>query len=214
MSENTTALEARLSAVERAVSGGETDLADVADAATIERRVSELESTVERIDERVAELDAAVQAVRGFAGGIRAVDRAVERRADLALAKAEAIEAELGGDAALSVDRVRLDDRNADRASPTGDRDVPSSADERDPEGATAPDAPEAPGTFACPAQTDPPESADAQPDSGVARVGSGSTRPDSGVALSDSGSALSDSGSARPDDDRSALVDRLGDLL
>ncbi|WP_129114870.1 DUF7310 family coiled-coil domain-containing protein [Halegenticoccus tardaugens] len=107
-----TALAERLAAVERALTEGSTDLSDVSDAAarddrvadleaTVERlddRVADLEATVERLDDRVADLEAATMAVRGYVGGIRAVNRDVERRADAALAKVEALEAARDGD--------------------------------------------------------------------------------------------------------------------
>lgn len=70
-------LERRLDAVERALS------ADEAVDRTAE--LAELEA-------RIAELEAAVEALRGYVGSVRSVNEDVERRADRALRKAEAIE--------------------------------------------------------------------------------------------------------------------------
>ena len=89
------ALEARLAAVERALTDGETDVDGLSDAAALAARVGELESTVERLDDRVAELEAATRALRGYVGGVRAVNESVERRADAALAAVESLEADL-----------------------------------------------------------------------------------------------------------------------
>lgn len=78
----------RLRAVERAVTGTDAAVADVADdaAATAER--ASLETRLTDLEARVEELEAATQALRGYAGSVRAVNREVERRADLALARA------------------------------------------------------------------------------------------------------------------------------
>lgn len=82
---------ARLDAVERALTDGETDIDELPDAADVEERLTALEAQAESFDDRLAELEAAVQAVRGYVGGIRAVNRDVERRADAALATAESL---------------------------------------------------------------------------------------------------------------------------
>jgi septal ring factor EnvC (AmiA/AmiB activator) len=82
-------LDARLSALERAVSDGETDLHALPDAAAQEARLDELDARVRDVETRLDELDAAVQAVRGYVGAVRAVNREVERRADAALAAAD-----------------------------------------------------------------------------------------------------------------------------
>ena len=73
--------------------------------AAVERALSE-EEPIERADrlddlvDRVAELEAAVQAVRGYVGEVRAINEDVERRADRALRKAQAIERHVGPDTA------------------------------------------------------------------------------------------------------------------
>lgn len=81
-------IEARLSAVERAVTGSDASPADAAAEAAATAERERLESRLDDLEERVAELEAATQAVRGYAGAVRAVNREVERRADLALARA------------------------------------------------------------------------------------------------------------------------------
>ena len=95
------ALDARLSALERAVTGGETDLHTLADTAAQETRLDEIASRIEEVERRVDELDAAVQALRGYVGAVRAVNRDVERRADAALAVADRLAA---GDAVTDLD--------------------------------------------------------------------------------------------------------------
>lgn len=93
----------RLDAVERALTDDETDLTDVRTAATLHDDLERLERRVADLEETVEELDAAVDAVRGYAGNVRAVNREVERRASAALAKAEALEAAV--DPAATPDR-------------------------------------------------------------------------------------------------------------
>lgn len=81
-------IEARLRAVERAVTGNEARPADAATDAEATAERERLESRLDDLEARVAELEAATQAIRGYAGAVRAVNREVERRADLALARA------------------------------------------------------------------------------------------------------------------------------
>jgi hypothetical protein len=87
-------LEERVAALERTITDGHAD-DGLPEAARMDARLDELEATVDDVEDRVAELDAAVQALRGFAGGVRAVDEAVERRADAAVARVDRLEAEL-----------------------------------------------------------------------------------------------------------------------
>lgn len=102
-------LEERLDAVERAVTDGHA-VDGLPETARIEARLDDLETAVDDVDDRVAELEAAVQALRGFAGGVRAVDESVERRADAALARVERLEAEFRErDGAQSDDEVVTD---------------------------------------------------------------------------------------------------------
>jgi hypothetical protein len=83
-------IEERLTAVERAVTDGDHDLADLATAAETGERLADLDAEMQTLDERVAELEAATQALRGYVGNVRAVNEEIEQRADLALQKAEA----------------------------------------------------------------------------------------------------------------------------
>ncbi|WP_415380824.1 hypothetical protein [Halosimplex sp. TS25] len=85
-------LEARLEAVERALTDDDTDLTDLRETADAVGEASDLEARVAALESRVDELEAGLQAVRGYAGNVRAVNREVERRASAALAKAEALE--------------------------------------------------------------------------------------------------------------------------
>jgi len=94
MSEN---LADRLDAVERALTDGDADLTEVRERAALSGDVDRLETRVEELEAQVEELDAALEAVRGYAGNVRAVNREVERRASAALAKAEALETAVDG---------------------------------------------------------------------------------------------------------------------
>ena len=86
-------------------SGTVTDCADGDDAGTdctrgpdqCEDGPSELAAEIESLESRVAELEAATEALRGYAGSVRSVNRAVERRADRALATAEELRRRLDG---------------------------------------------------------------------------------------------------------------------
>jgi chromosome segregation ATPase len=84
----------RVEAIERAMTDGHAE-EGLPEAGRMDERLTEVERTVENLDERLTELEAAVQALRGFAGGIDAVDEAVERRANAAVARVERLEAEL-----------------------------------------------------------------------------------------------------------------------
>lgn len=66
-------------------------------------------SELEALRERVDDLDAAVQAIRGLLGEVMAVDRDVERRADLALSRTDRLRDRLDAVAA-AVDGVEHDD--------------------------------------------------------------------------------------------------------
>jgi len=135
-------IEARLRAVERAVTGEEARPADVAAGAEATAERERLESRLDDLEARVAELESATQAIRGYAGAIRAVNREVERRADLALARAtdpgrsgrsdgsdpgaggeEAVPSESALDAALPGDRPAAEPRiDGDEDNEGGDR--------------------------------------------------------------------------------------------
>ena len=94
---NRDAVDERLRAVERAITGDDQDLTTIQDAAQRHRRVENLDERLTTVEDRLTELEAAVQAVRGYVGNVRAVNREVERRADAALAAVEGLE----GDAEL-----------------------------------------------------------------------------------------------------------------
>jgi len=81
-------LEERLRAVERALTGTDDAVADLGDEASAAAERKELAARLDDLEARVEELEAATQAIRGYVGSIRSVNQAVERRADLALAKA------------------------------------------------------------------------------------------------------------------------------
>lgn len=89
------ALHERVDALERAVTDGDGDLAALADAAEHAGRIDQLANDIAELQEQVAELEAATQALRGYVGNIRSVNRDVEKRAETALATAEALEATL-----------------------------------------------------------------------------------------------------------------------
>jgi hypothetical protein len=82
-------LEQRVATLERAVTDGEGDPAALADAAVTAERLDGIETTAEDLEDRVAELEAATQALRGYVGEVRSVNREVEERADLALSRVE-----------------------------------------------------------------------------------------------------------------------------
>lgn len=85
----------RLRAIERALTDGAGDCTDLADAAALASRVEELEDRLDDLAERTDELDAATQALRGYVGNVRSVNRDVERRADAALAQVDRLEARI-----------------------------------------------------------------------------------------------------------------------
>jgi ABC-type transporter Mla subunit MlaD len=85
-------LDARLDAVERALTDENADLSDLRETTAALDDLDALESRVTEIETRLDELEAGLEAVRGYAGNVRAVNREVERRASAALAKAETLE--------------------------------------------------------------------------------------------------------------------------
>lgn len=84
-------LEARIGALERALTDQECDFSELATEAETQTRLADTETQVEELTDRVAELEAATQALRGYIGNVRAVNRDVEKRADLALSKVESL---------------------------------------------------------------------------------------------------------------------------
>jgi hypothetical protein len=115
-------LTRRLEAVERAVTDGHTDLTSVADATDVATRLDAVERRLDAIETRLDETEAATQAFRGYLGGVDGISEAVERRADLALAKAEAVEdAVFEGDDGLAVERLPDADAPVSGADPAAD---------------------------------------------------------------------------------------------
>jgi len=101
----------------------------------VERALSEEEplERADRLDDletRVAELEAAVQAIRGYVGEVRAINEDVERRADRALRKAEAVERNVGVARPGSTTSRRPDNRNSRTSAGAGaDADADAAAD-------------------------------------------------------------------------------------
>jgi hypothetical protein len=91
-------LEARIEALERAVTDGDHDLSELATEGETREQLAAIETELGDIADRVAELEAATQALRGYVGNVRAVNRDIEQRADAALAKAESVESALVGE--------------------------------------------------------------------------------------------------------------------
>jgi hypothetical protein len=79
-------IEARLAALERAVTDGDVDLTALATDADLADRVERAEARLDDLERQVTDLEAATQALRGYVGNVRSVNRDVEQRADAALA--------------------------------------------------------------------------------------------------------------------------------
>jgi hypothetical protein len=91
-------LEARIEALERAVTNDDHDLSELATEGETRERLAAVETELGDLADRVAELEAATQALRGYVGNVRAVNNDIEQRADAALAKAESLESAIAGD--------------------------------------------------------------------------------------------------------------------
>lgn len=121
------ALDDRLRAVERAVTDADSnaDLGALRDAAALAERLDDVEDRLDAVEEDVQALDAATQAVRGYVGEVRHVNRTVEERADAALARVERLEAELDDRPPPGQRRPRSRSRSADAGvdadAPAGD---------------------------------------------------------------------------------------------
>lgn len=85
-------MEERLAAVERALTEDETAPGALSDAATLERRLDDLESLAGDLETRVADIEAGVDAFRGHVGEERRETRELERTASSALATAREVE--------------------------------------------------------------------------------------------------------------------------
>lgn len=125
-------LAERVAAVERALVDDEVTVEGLDELATIERQIEDLQAHLEDLDDRVAELEAASQALRGYVGGVRAVNDDVERRADAALAKVESLERRFEREPVLTIERPNLTDVEQERRQ-TDDGATPD--DETDSEG-------------------------------------------------------------------------------
>lgn len=104
------ALAERVAAVERALTDGDADADEFSTPDDLSDRVAALESDL-------ADLEAAVQALRGYVGEVRRVDREVERTAEAALAAA-----------------TDSDDTEGSLRAPTGDPLPGPAGDRTDPE--------------------------------------------------------------------------------
>ncbi|MFB6080906.1 MAG: hypothetical protein ABEJ81_07910 [Haloferacaceae archaeon] len=103
-------LTERLAAVERRLTDADPDEGGLADVAAVEGRLSELETRADELDDRLGDVESGLQALRGYVGGVDAVDESVERRADAALARVERLEATLVDEPDLAMERVPTDD--------------------------------------------------------------------------------------------------------
>ena len=84
-------LEARVAAVERALTDGD-PAPDLSDAAEVQRQLDELSSDLDALTERVDAMEATVQSLHGYVGEIEHVNERVERRADAARAAVERLD--------------------------------------------------------------------------------------------------------------------------
>lgn len=83
-------LTKRLDAVERALTGTDQPVTTLTDEAAAADEREALTDRLDAVETQLESLEAATQALRGYAGAVSAVNREVERRADLALARATA----------------------------------------------------------------------------------------------------------------------------
>lgn len=89
---DTSRLEERLSAVERAVLDGDHRLGDLSEVATLAEEIDGLASRLDEIERRIAELEGETEALRGYVGNVQSVNEDVERRASSAFATVDRIE--------------------------------------------------------------------------------------------------------------------------
>ncbi|WP_411965618.1 hypothetical protein [Haloferax sp. YSMS24] len=123
--DRTDELVSRLAAVERTLTGTDTDVSALEDVAALEARISDLESTVETIADRLDEVDAATQAMRGYVGGVRTVNEDVERRANAALAKAESLEDALVDESTPNLGSGQMEPTDAEATTTNGPEATP-----------------------------------------------------------------------------------------
>jgi uncharacterized coiled-coil protein SlyX len=131
MPEDGSELEARVAALERALTDGrEGNVADIPEGAAVEQRLDGLERRLADLEERLDELDAGLQAVQGYIGEVEHVNREVERQAEAALAAVERLEDDRGGRPATA----GPDSGPEPSADPDGEH-RPGSEAERGPDG-------------------------------------------------------------------------------
>jgi len=87
-------LDARLAAVERTLTDSETAPASLADEATLQRRLTDIESKIDALETRLADAEGELTAVRAHVGDARRVDAETERIAERALALARETDTE------------------------------------------------------------------------------------------------------------------------
>lgn len=114
-------LEARVAAVERALTDGD-PVPDLSDAAELQRQLDALTDDLDALTERVDALEATVQSLHGYVGEIEHVNERVERRADAARAAVERLDDQQRGH---TPERVQY---ASDQGSPTDDIDTESDA--------------------------------------------------------------------------------------
>lgn len=126
-----TDLEARLDAIERTLTETDADLTALTAAADRSARLDDLEARLDDIVERQRELEASVQAIRGYVGNVRSVNREVEQRADAALAKVEKLERRLD-DEETDVEKSAEPVTTPDTVDETGTHEPAGEADDGD----------------------------------------------------------------------------------
>jgi hypothetical protein len=162
------ALAARVDALERAVTADDDGTASPAAVdADGEDRLAELES-------RVAELEAATQALRGYVGNVREVERSVEERADAAVAATDRLADRV---AALEGDgEARAAERRGSNGDGEGQR-PDGGAGEGRPNGGSGSESEAAASHAAASAEPDQPEDETGQATPAPAADGAGATR-------------------------------------
>lgn len=178
-------LERRLAAVERALTNGDHDLSGLADSTEIATRIENVEGHIDDLDDRIVELEAATQALRGYVGNVRSVNREVERRADAALA---AVERE--GFASRQHSDGQRELAQESSCPRCGARDVDNTVDDPTPNDSTAPDSSAETGSDTTASTTASDEAAvsarnaiaAATTDGGHSNVGTGDNRGPTGL--------------------------------
>jgi septal ring factor EnvC (AmiA/AmiB activator) len=116
-------ITARLRAVERALTDGDTHVEDLSDSAAVHERLDDLAADVATLTERLDALDATVQSLHGYVGELEHVNDRVVRRADAARAAVER----------LDDDRLAAGGQTAPDAEATSGRDSQSATTKNEP---------------------------------------------------------------------------------